>query len=167
MARYSEAFKDAIITRILSTDSPSIRSVAAENDVPIGTVLNWLSKKDIHMKNKESNLKPTKEVIDDSLQDKFKIILETASMSEVEMGAYCRTKGIYTQDVEVWKQEMLTNLDSRNKKKLDKENNDLKVKVRELQSELRCKDKALAETAALLLLKKKARIIWEVDEEER
>lgn len=59
------------------------------------------------------------------------------------------------QDIEVWKQEMMDNLDSRNKQRLATENRDLKVKLRELETELRCKNQALAETSALLLLKKK------------
>lgn len=166
MARYSESFKNAIITKILSADSVSIRSVAAENGVPIGTVLNWLKKKEPSMINNKKLIKSASEVVEDSIQEKFKIILETSTMSPEEISAYCRKKGIYIQDIEVWKQEMLTNLDSRNKQRLDKENNALKIMVRELQAELRCKDKALAETSALLLLKKKAKIIWEEQEEE-
>lgn len=167
MARYSADFKNAIITKILSPDSKSIRSVASENDIPIGTVLNWLSKKNIPMEKYKSKLKTTDEALEDSLQEKLKIILDVASMSDDEVSAYCRQKGIYPDDIEIWKQEMLSNLDSRNKKLLDKENNNLKVKIRELQAELKCKDKALAEASALLILKKKARIIWADQEEEK
>ena len=167
MTRYSNSFKDAIINRILSPDSKSIRSVAAENDVPIATVLNWLNKKEIPMEQYEKKLDVCSEAIEESLQLKFKIILEVASMTDDELSAYCRQKGIYPEDIDIWKQEMMSNLDSRNKKILDKENSSLKIQIRELQAELKCKDKALAEASALLILKKKAKIIWADHEEEK
>lgn len=98
------------------------------------------------------------EAVTDSLQEKLSTVIETAAMTEEELSAYCRNRGLYVKDIEIWKQELLTNVDSRNKKKLDKENSELKVKIRELQAELRCKEKALAETTALLLLKKKQKL---------
>ena len=167
MTRYSEDFKNAIINKVLSSGSPSIRSIAKEHDIPIGSVLNWIR----HAKTKEPYdqrfEKLMKEDTEFSVEKKFKIIIETSSLSPEELSAYCRNKGLYTQDIEVWKQEMMDNLDSRNKQRLATENRNLKVKLRELETELRCKNQALAETSALLLLKKKARIIWEDLEEEK
>jgi hypothetical protein len=39
-------------------------------------------------------------------------------------------------------------------------------RINELEKELRRKDKALAETAALLVLKKKAQAIWEDEDDD-
>ena len=167
MTRYSKDFKEAIINKLQSPETKSIRSVANEHDLPIGTVLNWLKQKGVTIEMLEQPLDEITDIIDDSLEEKFKIILETSSMSEEEIGAYCRQRGFYTKDIEIWKQEMLDNLDSRNKKSLAKENGELKIKLRELTAELRCKEKALAESAALLFLKKKAQIIWQEIEEEK
>ena len=164
--RYSEDFKTAIIAKILSPEKPSIRSVASENDIPISTVLSWLKQKNINVTMTQESNEPPKSVDDNSLSEQFNIILKTASMPEEELNAYCRQKGIYPTDIEVWKQEMVDNLDTRNKKALARENNTLKVQVRELKSELKVKEKALVESAALLLLKKKARIIWEDQEDD-
>lgn len=164
MARYSEEFKTAIINKILSPETTSIRSVAKESALPIGTVLNWLSAKGIDMEIINQKLISTSSrnsstvsssTVSFSQENKLKIIIETYPMSDEELSAYCRKKGIYSKDIEIWKQEMLDNLDFRDKKVLAKENGDLKVKIRELKAELRCKEKALAESAALLLLKKK------------
>ena len=160
MTRYSEDFKNAIINKVLVSDAPSIRSIAKEHDVPIGSVLNWIRRaKENNMQDQRFE-KLMKEDLDFSIEKKFKIIIETSSLTQEELSAYCRNKGLYIQDIEVWKQEMLDNLDSRNKKLLATENKNLKIRLRELETELRCKDKALAETSALLLLKKKAKIIW-------
>lgn len=154
--RYSEEFKTAIIGKILSPEKPSIRSVASESDIPIATVLGWLKQKNINVAMEHESEKSKLQIVDTSISEQFSIILETASMTEEKLSAYCRQKGIYPSDIEVWKQEMLENLDVRNKKTLARENNNLKVQVRELKSELKVKEKALAESAALLLLKKKA-----------
>ena len=97
-----------------------------------------------------------------SLAGKFTILLETAAMSEEEVNAYCRQKGIYPSNLDTWKQDIVENSDSSTQQLLTKENSRLKIENRELKAELRCKEKALAESAALLLLKKKARIIRNV-----
>lgn len=174
MARYSEEFKMAIINKILSPETKSIRSVAKESALPIGTVLNWLNANGIDRELINQKMIPislnepdSSSALTITQEKKLKIIIETNAMSAEELSAYCREKGVYSKDIEIWKQEMLDNLDSRDKKVLAKENNDLKVKIRELKAELRCKEKALAESAALLLLKKKASIIWEEPEEEK
>lgn len=166
MARYSEDFKTAIINKILSPESKSIRTVASESDLPVGTVLNWLKQRNINVPMEKYPSIENKQAVELSQAEQFNIILETVCMSPEEVRAYCRKKGIYASDIEVWKQEMLDNLDSRNKKTLERENNNLKIQVRELKQELTCKEKALAESAALLLLKKKASIIWEAPEDE-
>lgn len=81
MTRYSEDFKNAIINKVLSLESPSIRSIAKEHDIPIGSVLNWIR----HAKTKEPYdqrfEKLMKEDTEFSVDKKFKIIIETASLS--------------------------------------------------------------------------------------
>ena len=167
MTRHSESFKDAIVNKIVASDSVSIRSVAKEYSIPIATVLGWLrqAKSDPAISRRLDNI--MQEETELTVENKFKILIESAAMSAEELSAYCRSKDIYVQDIDIWKQEMLDNLDSRNKQLLTNENRSLKIKLRELESELRCKEKALAETSALLLLKKKARIIWGDDEDEK
>jgi len=51
--------------------------------------------------------------------------------------------------------------------KRPKERNGEGQRIRELEAELRRKEKALAETAALLVLKKKAQAIWGEPEGEK
>ena len=70
---------------------------------------------------------------------------------------YCREKGLYPEQVAAWKQHCLEGFDSapeRQKKEQQQSNTDRK-RVRHLEKELRRKDKALAEAAALLVLRKK------------
>jgi hypothetical protein len=68
---------------------------------------------------------------------------------------------LYSVDIERWREEMLQALSKKPKKGDPKDK-----RIRGLESELRRKEKALAEAAALLVLKKKAQGIWGDDEEE-
>lgn len=103
-----------------------------------------------------------------SSQDKFLIVVETMSMNEVELGEYCRKKGLYREQVESWKKACLDangNNKSQNKE-LSAELKEEQKKKKELEKELRKKEKALAEAAALLLLRKKVHAIWGDNEDE-
>jgi hypothetical protein len=65
--------------------------------------------------------------------------------------------------LEQWRREIIEAVDgkgSRRQKAKDKR------RVKELERELRRKEKALAETTALIVLKKKAQLIWGDPEED-
>lgn len=49
-----------------------------------------------------------KEIVADkwSPQDKFQIVIETFTLTEVEIAEYCRTKGIYLEQIKSWKKHM-------------------------------------------------------------
>ena len=91
-------------------------------------------------------------------EEKLEAVLEMEKLDEQEKGKYLREKGLHTVHVQRWKQEMLEGLKS-NGKGLSKADPQGK-KIKELEKELNRKEKALAETAALLVLKKKAEDIW-------
>jgi len=101
-------------------------------------------------------------------QDKFLVVMETFAMNELELAEYCRKKGLYREQIEAWKRVCL----QANGQALDQAkqlNGVLKEEqkhAKQLEKELQKKEKALAEAAALLLLRKKARAIWGDDEEE-
>jgi hypothetical protein len=89
-------------------------------------------------------------------------VLETASLNEAELGEYCRKKGLYAEQVEQWKQACeKANGTTVQLSKAEKEREKAsKKQIKNLERELRRKDAALAETAALLVLQKKARALW-------
>jgi hypothetical protein len=101
-------------------------------------------------------------------KDKFLAVLETASLSEIEVSEYCRKKGIYPEQIQDWKSacEKANDWDRHSSKQLQKSIKKEQKQIKYLTSELSRKDKALAETAALLVLRKKARAIWGTGEEE-
>lgn len=59
ITRYSEDFKQVVINKLLSSDSPSMRSVAKEYDIPIATLASWLQKIEVGTMINENGEKPT------------------------------------------------------------------------------------------------------------
>jgi transposase-like protein len=97
-----------------------------------------------------------------STQDKFLIVVETASLNEIEMAEYCRTKGLFVEQVEAWRDACM-HANGGIAQQAAQLQKDLRQKDRELKDinkELKRKEAALAETAALLVLRKKAQAIW-------
>jgi transposase-like protein len=98
---------------------------------------------------------------------KLAAVIETATLSEVELSQYCREKGLFPEQVKGWRQACLDGQASatqqtqseRVQAKADKK------RIRELERELNRKEKALAEAAALLVLRKKLNALWGDDGE--
>ncbi len=87
--------------------------------------------------------------------EKLQAIIDCACMDEKSLSAYCRQKGIYPHHINQWKQEFTEN---KSKEATTSEPNQLKKlkeENKQLKSDLQRKEKALAEAAALLVLKKK------------
>lgn len=92
-----------------------------------------------------------------SSADKFAAVLETAPMSEAEIGEYCRAKGLHTTQIAAWREacaqandwERASSAELKSATKAADERN------RRLEKELARKERALAEAAALLVLRGK------------
>ena len=83
-------------------------------------------------------------------------------MSETELAEYARKKGIFVEEIKLWRDACMNANGGVAKEaaRLNKELKDSEKERKKLQKELERKDKALAETAALLVLSKKANAIW-------
>lgn len=97
-----------------------------------------------------------------SSTNKFRIVLETAPLSEAELSAYCRTKGVYPEQIAQWRLICEQANAPVTVKPATMFTNDAKQgqRIRELERTLKKKEAALAEAAALLTLEKKAAAIW-------
>jgi transposase-like protein len=91
-------------------------------------------------------------------EEKLQAVIEAASTPEEELGAFLRRQGLHEAQLREWRQQVLQGLEkpARGARKRTPEGR----RVRQLERELERKEKALAEAAALLVLKKKVQAIW-------
>ena len=163
---YSPEFKEAILRRMLPPNNEPISKIAREEGVAEQTLRNWRDKA-----RKEGYATPGKDAVPDdwSTQDKFLIVVETASLNETELAEYARKKGLYVEQIKAWRDACL-NANGGVAKEAARLNRELKESQKErkkLEKELQRKEKALAEAAALLVLSKKANAIWGDPEDEK
>lgn len=166
MRRYSKEFKESVIRKMTPPENVPIARLAEETGVTAVTLYKWrneVRKSGTAAPGNGSNSEKW------SPEDKFLLVLETHGLNETELGKFCRSRGLYTEEVETWREACI----QANGGQIGKTTRDLqreirteKKKRRDLERELRRKEKALAETAALLTLRKKAQAIWGNKEDE-
>ena len=98
-------------------------------------------------------------------QEKFTVVLETATLNETELSEYCRKKGLYPEQIKSWKQACLEANQETPKQAKSSNSKQDKRRIKQLEKDLKRKDKALAEAAALLVLGKKYDAYWKDKED--
>jgi transposase-like protein len=162
--KYSPEFKSSIIAKMLPPNNVSVPDLAGETQIPKDTLYCWRSKA---VKDADGAVlaATAKGVL--SSQEKFAVVLETASLNETELSAYCRRKGLYPQEIEAWRASCMAANATVSGKAERAEVRAQKLEIRELEKELRRKERALAEAAALLVLQKKVRALFAEPEDEK
>lgn len=162
MPHYSTERKQAILKKLLPPQNASVAKVSREEGISEQTLYNWRN---------EAKAKgfpvpgPVKTSTEWSSEAKLAVIIETASLSEIEVGEYCRKKGLYPEQIKAWKQEFIDSQAASPSKKSTQARQSKKdrQRIRQLEKELKRKEKALAEAAALLVLRKKLNAFYEDD----
>ena len=97
-----------------------------------------------------------------SSRDKFAAVLETAALNDADLAEYCRKRGLCPAQIAAWRAacEQANDWDRASIARLGQATKNEKKRIKDLERELARKDRALAETAALLVLRKKAAAIW-------
>ena len=148
--------------KVLPPENRSIAEVSKETGVSEQTIRNWL------LRLKNDNLNRQGEEISPSQRspsEKITLVLERCSLPPGEKGEWLRKNGIHSEHLVLWEQELRDQMKDKSGK--DREViRELKKKNKELEKELKRKEKALAEMAALMVLKKKAEAIWGDDEDD-
>jgi len=159
MPRYSLELKNSIIAKMMPPENKSITQIARETGLPEATLNQWRRKARAAgcatpADNQEAERWST--------QDKFLIVVETASMSEAELAEYCRSKGLFVEQLRAWRDACMQANGGVAKEaaRYQQELKQTNRRVKQLEKEIHRKEAALAETAALLVLRKKANAIW-------
>lgn len=160
MPRYSNERKAAVLSRLLPPSNQSVPEVAESEGICSATLYNWLNQvREQGVPVPGSRVKHAEQWNGEA---KFAVVLETQSMNEAEKSAYCREKGLYPEQVERWRQACIGGVgaSSADNESLKQARNEIKRLKRAVDR----KDKALAESAALLVLSKKFQALWEDEE---
>lgn len=159
--------KEKALIRLLPPYNWSLRQVADEIGTSPATVCKWRKELEVQ------GVLSLSEEISQSPENwpaerKFTVVLETAALSELSLGEYCRERGLFPEQIKAWKKGCIDGnqaTTNRGKRQLDQEAKQDKKRIKELEKELTRKEKALAETAALLVLREKFNALWEKEED--
>lgn len=163
MKHLSLQAQQAIVKKALNRKGQSLVEIAESHNVGCSTLQKWIKRYRENDQNGSNNSAHSKVII--SRAECFKHLVATSNLDESALGAYCRKHGLYSFQLKQWKEEfMAKNNDQKTQKELT-ELKTLRAENKLLKQELRRKDSALAETTALLVLKKKANLIWGADED--
>ncbi len=165
MTQYSEEFKASIIVKMLPPNNVPVPQLVRETGIPKDTLYTWRNKHRKALVDTTTAQPPASGQL--SSEEKYTAVIESASLNEVELSEYCRRKGLYPEQISAWRNACMQ-ANASQAPKVDRPRLKAQAKhIKQLEAELRRKDKALAETAALLVLKKKVQEIWGEFEDEK
>src|SRR5512143_1165153 len=157
MTIYPDEQKARLIERMLPPSQTNVPRLAKETGIPRDTLYGWRRQALRARGLSTPRAAGTGERWSSS--KKFARVVETAALSEVEQGEYCRKRGIYPEHLQTWRRAC-EQANGGSSLRTHGERAAERRRIQALASELRRKEKALAETAALLVLRKKAQAIW-------
>lgn len=151
MARYGQAYKDRAIARLLPPESAAVEVVAREIGVAAGTLRRW---REAAQSRPACGRAWTAGA-------RLEAVITAAAMDETGKSAWCREHGVYPDELDKWRLSATTALAEPSEARASPQaTRQDKKRIKELERELLRKDRALAETAALLVLSKKVAAIF-------
>jgi transposase len=163
MTQYPRELKESLIARMLPPHDEAVPALARETGIPKDTLYTWrLQHRAAHPCAPAPGAAPGGGL---SGADKLAVVLRTASLNEHELSEYCRARGLYPQQIAAWRAQCEQANDPPPARAAQEQVRALARENRQLKSELQRKEKALAEAAALLVLQKKIRALWQEDED--
>jgi len=154
---YPIQLKEAVLKKVLQRSKPQ-HEIAGEFDIGRSTIGKWLREYkqngNINLNSKEKRPK------DWTAEQRMSALIETGAMTDEDRTAWCRKNGIFPHNLDQWKKDAVSAMNPKATRKQTEKEKALKKEISSLKKDLSRKDKALAETAALLVLKKKAQEIW-------
>ncbi len=156
MKAYSAERKEALLRRMMPPENALVSALARETGITEQTLYAWrrqMKAQGVPVPGDGKNPEAW------SSEDKFAVVLETAPLNEAELAEYCRRKGLYPEQIAAWREACRSanaNAGEQAREQRLQSKGD-KKRIQQLEKELQRKEKALAEAAALLILRKKPR----------
>jgi transposase len=161
---YSQTIKRKLVQRALMPGAPPLKHLARQAGISRSALSTWVHQAKVGAVSQQppKSEPPAQRPDDRTPQDKLRIVLAAAAVPDEELGAFMRREGIHEADLSAWREALqeaaLVSLGGPSV--VSAKEKSTTQTIRALRAELRRKDKALAETAALLILQKKVLTIW-------
>ena len=158
--QYTDTFKARMVRRMLGPNAVSAKALGQEVGVAQSTLSRWLRETATFAAMEKKDKPPVvaaKRAQDWTPDEKLRAVMDTLGLEGEALGEYLRRHGLHRGQLELWRESAKAGLGQ--SVPTHKAKGDSK-RIKELERELRRKEKALAETAALLVLRKKANALW-------
>lgn len=163
---YSEEFKANAVKALFQSQSGGITSTARKFNIAPSTLFGWKKKYANQSSMKNPNKKiASKNSLKWSPEEKLDAIIKTGSMSANEIGEFLRANGLHSNDLVLFKEDILagarTNEKGKGRPKTDPEITELKKSKQMLERSLK-----RTQSARIILLKKSHDIWGEPEDDE-
>jgi transposase len=158
VARYGKSFKARAVARLLPPESASAQQVAQDIGIGIATLERWASDARVVAGHGRCW----------SASTRLDAVIATASMNAVDCSAWCREHGVFPAELDTWRASAVAALaePGATRSPMTRADGQDRQRIKELERDLSRKNRALAETAALLVLSKKVAAIFNKAEDE-
>jgi transposase-like protein len=159
---YADGFKEQALAKAFArSDAQSVRSIAADLGMSMGTLGGWMKRALRDQKNP-----PVKALhaADWTPAQRLLALQESHGLGEEALNAWCRERGLFAHDLTQWQREFCEAAGTAGRREDSDELRQLRLTNMQLQRDLNRKEKALAEAAALLVLQKKYRALWAAED---
>ena len=152
MGRYSNEFKERAVARLLPPESAQVSRVSQEIGVSVATLERWRA---------DALSRPARERAWTAAA-RLEAVIATAAMDEAQRSAWCREKGVFPSDLAQWRESAMAALAQPEEARATaQEARADRRRIKELEKDLQRGEKALVETTALLVLRKKLQAIFQ------
>jgi len=157
VARYGQTFKDRAVARLLPPESAAVEVVAREIGIGVDTLQRW--REDVQSMPARGRAW--------TARARLEAVITTAALDEASKNAWCRQHGVYPAELDNWRASATAALAEPEQARASPQATRAdKKRIKELERDLLRKERALAETAALLVLSKKVEAIFHKGEDE-
>lgn len=164
---YSKVMKARMVRRMLGPAAVTATALEAETGIPQPTLSRWL-REAASIKAVSRTKPPTSSPVSEptatpkrpqdwTALERAQVVLAASALPDDEIGEFLRRQGLHREHLDEWRSALEEALAQ--PRRSHRASNDAK-RIKELEREIARKDKALAETAALLVLKKKMALLW-------
>ena len=160
--QHSDEFREQALSKVRQRGTRSVRDVAEELNMSAGTLRKWWARSNHApvVTTPPADLPSALAADSWTAAQRLLALHQTHGVTGPALNAWCREKGLFEHQLIAWREAFCASAAP--------ESRDGRLALRELQTrhdglqrELRRKEKALAEAAALLVLQKKFQALWE------